>query len=304
MAAGEGEAVPGPHDLHEGLRGAVPLHQLVDRQLGQPNGQGQQDEARLEALAAPEEGQQGQQPHAPDDQGTTDQLGSSDRRLPAWEVRALQDARPPQTIPFILPAAKATLSDIVTPLNVLLLEAPLWAWGDPEGPPRAPGAYAWFADHAPAQVPAADLLVRQGRRLLAVGIAPRAAGGPGRDRLRASLRPRIGYDFAGRADASALRLALGVVLQGTLALRLEFSPAQDRFDWGEDGEAALSDWMQLHLRVSWLEHSRPWEVTDMAFRAQTLPLNPQAQDPSPFQRDLLARQAALRDEARARAAAG
>lgn len=187
---------------------------------------------------------------------------------------------------------------MASPLTQLLRQAPLWAWGEPGGPPRAPGACAWFSGRLPPEIPPAGLLVRQGRRLLAVGIAPRAAGGAGRDRLRTSLAPRITGDFTGPAHASALRMALGVVLAASLQLRLTVDAAGARFTWGEEGEAALSAWMQAQLRVSWLPHPRPWEIADMAFRTQTLPLNLNAQDPSPFQRELARRQARLQAEAR------
>ena len=47
------------------------------------------------------------------------------------------------------------------------------------------------------------------------------------------------------------------------------------------------------MRVRWLRHSRPWEVSDMAFRNLTLPLNLQAQEPSPFQIELGRRKAMM-----------
>jgi len=183
-----------------------------------------------------------------------------------------------------------------------LLSAPLWRWGASDGPPRAPGAYAWFNDALPPSVPDEGLLDREGMQLLYVGIAPRAAGGGDRDPLRTSLAPRIDYHFSGSADASALRMSLGVVLADSLGLVLELHPDGERFTWGGPGEADLSAWMREHMRVSWLRHPRPWEVSDMAFRNEVLPLNLQAQDPTEFQRSLAERQEAL--QARARAAGG
>ena len=178
-----------------------------------------------------------------------------------------------------------------------LLDAPGWRWGDPNAPPRAPGAYAWFSDALPPSVPPEDLHERDGHCLLYVGIAPRASAGGGRDPLRTSLAPRIAYHYDGRADASALRMSLGTVLSESLRLTLVRHQDGERFHWDEPGEAALSGWMQGHMRVGWLEHPRPWEVSDMAFRTLVLPLNLQAQDPTPFQRDLAARQASLQEQA-------
>ena len=100
---------------------------------------------------------------------------------------------------------------MASPLDALLA-APSWGWGEPGGPPRAPGVYAWCSDVVPAGAPADDLWQRDGYSLLYVGIAPRASGGPGQDALRTSLAPRIAYHFEGGAEASALRTALGVAL--------------------------------------------------------------------------------------------
>ncbi|PZC42226.1 MAG: hypothetical protein DK306_002368 [Chloroflexi bacterium] len=136
--------------------------------------------------------------------------------------------------------------------------------------------------------------------ILYVGIAPRASAGSGRDPLRTSLAPRIAYHYTGGAEASALRTALGIVLSAPLGLRLRLHEDGERFHWGPH-EPILSQWMQTHMRVRWLRHSRPWEVSDMAFRNLVLPLNLAAQDPTPFQRDLSARQASMQADARAAA---
>ncbi|MDE2639300.1 MAG: hypothetical protein OXI03_01825 [Chloroflexota bacterium] len=180
---------------------------------------------------------------------------------------------------------------MASPLDELL-SAPDWGWDEPGGPPRAPGVYAWAGDVVPSGLPEEGLWQRDGYSLLYVGIAPRAAGGPGRDPLRTSLAPRIAYHFEGSADASALRATLGVVLAKPLGLTLWRHADGHRYTWG-DGEAVLSRWMQAHMRVRWLRHSRPWEVADMAFRNLTLPLNLRAQEPSPFQIELGQRKAMM-----------
>jgi len=181
-----------------------------------------------------------------------------------------------------------------------LLDADLWSWGGPDGPPRAPGAYAWSCDALPPEVPSEGLHADDEFSILYVGIAPRASAGSGRDPLRTSLAPRIAYHYTGGAEASALRTALGIVLSAPLGLRLRLHEDGERFHWGPH-EPILSQWMQTHMRVRWLRHSRPWEVSDMAFRNLVLPLNLAAQDPTPFQRDLSARQASMQADARAAA---
>lgn len=183
-----------------------------------------------------------------------------------------------------------------------LLAAPSWGWGEPNGPPRTPGAYACASRSIPPGVPAEGLRILDGYAVLYAGIAPRAAGGAGRDPLRTSLAPRIAYHYEGGAEASALRTTLGLVLAMSLGLRLRLHDDGERFHWGE-GEARLSAWMQAELRMRWLPHPRPWEVSDMAFRNLVLPLNLAAQDPTPFQRDLAAAQERMQAAARSEAGA-
>jgi hypothetical protein len=176
----------------------------------------------------------------------------------------------------------------------------LWGRGQDDGPPRAPGAYAWFSDTIPADLPVEELWSRDGRRLIYVGIAPRASPGPGKDPMRTSLAPRSAYHYQGGAEASALRTALGIALGAESSLRLTLTLDKDgeRFSWGASGEAALSKWMQRHLRVGWLGRPHPWEVSDLAFRNLMLPLNPNAQKPTAFQQDLAAQLGAAQEQAR------
>ena len=174
---------------------------------------------------------------------------------------------------------------MATPLVKLVETAPLWSWGADRGPPRRPGAYAWFSDSVPSFIPDQSLAKRDGSALLYVGIAPRASTTGGRDPRRTSLEPRIRYHTTGSADASALRLTLGCVLAGELGLQLQQRPDDERFTWGT-GEALVSAWIQTHMRVSWIVHSRPWEISDMAFRSLFLPLNLNVTDPTPFHRTL------------------
>ncbi len=173
---------------------------------------------------------------------------------------------------------------MATPLDELTEIGPLWRWGDPAGPPKSPGAYAWFSDVVPASVTDGGLFEREGLTLLYVGIAPRASTAGGRDPHRTSLEPRIAYHVTGSAEASALRTTLGCVLAEPLRLTLELADDGERFTWGPDGEARVSAWIQQHMRVSWVVHSRPWEVSDMAFRSLFLPLNLNITDPNPFHR--------------------
>ena len=174
---------------------------------------------------------------------------------------------------------------MATPLIELTESAPLWSWGADFAPPRLPGAYAWFSDTLPRVIPNQGLAKRDDLALLYVGIAPRASAVGGRDPNRTSLEPRIRYHATGSADASALRLTLGCVLADVLGLHLYKRPEDERFTWGA-GEDRLSNWIQTHMRVSWIVHSRPWEVSDMAFRSLFLPLNLNVTDPTPFHRTL------------------
>ena len=132
---------------------------------------------------------------------------------------------------------------MASPADALIQQRPLWGWGDPDGPPRTPGAYAWFSDTVPPSVPVASglsddlfpLFHREGRTLLYVGIAPRAAASGGRDPNRTSLAPRITEHYSGSAAVSALRSTLGFMLTETLGLQLQLHADSERFTWGETG---------------------------------------------------------------------
>ncbi len=188
---------------------------------------------------------------------------------------------------------------MATALTELTEDAPLWSWGADFGPPRHPGAYAWFSDALPDFIPDQALATRDGLVLLYVGMAPRASTAGGRDPNRTALEPRIHYHATGSADASALRLTLGCVLADALDLQLHQHADGERFTWGV-GEAHLSEWIQAHMRVSWIVHSRPWEITDMAFRSLFLPLNLNVTDPTPFHRTLDNLKRQMEDGARER----
>ena len=47
----------------------------------------------------------------------------------------------------------------------------------------------------------------------------------------------------------------------------------ERLHFGRDGEAKLSAWLDDNARVSWVEHSAPWEVEAGVIERLSLPLN-------------------------------
>jgi len=64
---------------------------------------------------------------------------------------------------------------------------------------------------------------------------------------------------------------------------------------------ALSTWQREHLRLSWAEHARPWEIEGDVVAALSPPLNLAGNSSHPFHQKLSDARATFRDAARPRA---
>lgn len=148
--------------------------------------------------------------------------------------------------------------------------------------PASPGAYAWFFDVLPTHVPQNDYVTVDGFRLLYVGIA-----------VSESLRRRIIGCHLYRANTSTLRRTLGCLLIDVLNLRPLAQP-RNKFWWGRDGEARLTDWLQKHARIAHVTDTQPEDIESAAISRQgpLLPLNIQKNQANPFGRELRARRRA------------
>jgi len=157
----------------------------------------------------------------------------------------------------------------------------------PSPVPEVAGIYGWYFRTIPGGIDANRCIEVKDRKLLYVGIAPRAPG-----RSRATLRSRLRNHYRGNAEGSTLRLTLGCLLG--LELRrvgertvMTFGPA----------ELDLSTWMADNAFVTWIENPRPWLLESVLIRTLNLPLNLDQNADHKFHAAL----SELRRDARARA---
>ncbi len=142
----------------------------------------------------------------------------------------------------------------------------------PSPVPADPGVYAWYFDETPGDFDVHDCLRCDGKALLYVGIAPARPIANDGSPAKSNLRVRLRMHYAGNADASTLRLALGALLRE----RLGISPGRSaggRLTFGSDGEQRLSDWMAQHAFVTWKTHPEPWLLEHDLIESLDLPLN-------------------------------
>lgn len=161
--------------------------------------------------------------------------------------------------------------------------------------PAVPGVYAWYFDKIPPGVPADKCHRSRGHTLLYVGISPKEPSLNGRV-SKQSLQNRVRYHYRGNAEGSTLRLTLGTLLSDELGIMLRRVGSGTRMTFS-DGEAALSEWMELHARVAVVETPVPWLVESVLISELTLPLNLDQNAHSSFRADL----SRMRSAARARA---
>ena len=65
-----------------------------------------------------------------------------------------------------------------------------------------------------------------------------------------------------------------------------------------EGEQALSAWLATNVRVSWVVHSRPWELEQFLIERLDLPLNLEGNARNRFHPELTAKRAAAVARAR------
>lgn len=167
----------------------------------------------------------------------------------------------------------------------------------PSPVPAAAGVYAWYFTDPPAQVPLAGCHTLDGKVLLYVGISPDPAPRNGKPPSRQSLRPRIRTHFNGNAEGSTLRLTLGCLLAANLGIELRRVGSGTRMTFSS-GEHALSEWMDQHARVAWVEHPAPWIPEEGLIRELVLPLNLDQNAHSGFLLELKAIRHSSREKAR------
>jgi len=156
--------------------------------------------------------------------------------------------------------------------------------------PKEKGIYGWYFTPGSLPVPSAPYEATEGYELLYVGIAPKDAVS------KSLLRPRLVRHATGDASRSTLRLTVGVLLTEELGLILGIH--QGRTNWGPDGEARLTRWMNEHARIAWAVDPTPWVAEDELLAAATLALNVDGRSDA-FSTELKDRRTVARRAARA-----
>ncbi|WP_104044049.1 GIY-YIG nuclease family protein [Arthrobacter sp. ZGTC412] len=136
--------------------------------------------------------------------------------------------------------------------------------------PSKKGVYGWLFVPGTLPVPDAPYAHTDGFDLLYVGIAPKRPGTNGKESA-SRLRSRLPAHSKKDASRSTLRLTLGVLLAEELNLSLGIH--KGRLNWGVDGEARLTGWINTNARVAWVENQTPWVVEDELLERASLPLN-------------------------------
>ncbi len=165
------------------------------------------------------------------------------------------------------------LAELVEPERILR---------QPDLVPRASGVYGWwFGQVLHPQMSVDKCVRRDGFTLLYVGISPSKPRSDGSGGSRQTIRRRIRHHCRGKASTSTLRRSLGCLLADELGIELNAYGASGKCHFGS-GEAALSEWIAEHARVSWIEHPEPWLVEDHLIATLDLPLNLEGNQRHPF----------------------
>lgn len=127
-----------------------------------------------------------------------------------------------------------------------------------------------------------------------VGIAPKRPSTNGKESA-SRLRSRLTAHSIKDASRSTLRLTLGVLLAEELNLLLGIH--KGRLNWGVDGEARLTRWINTNARVAWAENQTPWVVEDELLADASLALNIDGRT-NAFSQELKVRRDAARSAAR------
>lgn len=164
--------------------------------------------------------------------------------------------------------------------------------------PRKPGLYAWFFKEIPPRVILENCVTLDELTLLYVGISPKAPPRGGGRPSRQTLWHRVRYHYRGNAEGSTLRLTLGCLLSKRLGIKLRRVGSGKRMTFTHQGEEKLSQWMDQHALVSWLENPAPWVVEEQLIRSLSLPLNLQGNEHHSFHPVLSAIRAQAKASAR------
>jgi len=187
--------------------------------------------------------------------------------------------------------AAVDAEDVVAALlgDPVSVEAALARAGE-GGLPAAPGFYAWWAaEGATAGAPHHPHPRRPELGLLYAG--------PARPSSRGTIRSRVaGQHVRGNTSSSTFRLVLASLLREELALTPRATASKVVLD--RDDDERLRDWQLRHLRLTWAEQERPWEVEAGVIALMRPPLNSAGNREHSFHPRVSSARAAFRAAAR------
>jgi hypothetical protein len=156
------------------------------------------------------------------------------------------------------------------------------------GAPSSPGFYAWWVTRgAIADAPHHPHPRHPELGLLYVGISPARASS------RADIRSRVlGQHVRGNTSSSTFRLVLASLLREELGLTPRLSGMRIVLDPADNER--LRDWQLRHLRLTWSERERPWEVEAGVIALMQPPLNSAGNSAHPFFERVKSARAAFR----------
>lgn len=134
--------------------------------------------------------------------------------------------------------------------------------------PPEPGIYSWWSDTGLRDLSLDGWLLRDGRRLLYVGICPNGTNSAS----KRTLRHRMKEHCRGPIRRSTLRRALTALLKDELGLQVG-KASDGKPVLLDGGEVRLSQWMSDHLRVAWMAHASPWVLETELIKSVSPPLN-------------------------------
>ena len=156
------------------------------------------------------------------------------------------------------------------------------------GLPAKPGFYAWWVARGSIDgIPHHPHPARPELGLLYIGISPTrpTSGGVIRSRV-------IDQHVRGNTASSTFRFVLAAFLVNELTLTPRATTKKVILD--REDNARLRQWQFEHLRLTWCERARPWEVEDAVIALLQPPLNCAANENHPFHPRVAAARAAFR----------
>lgn len=137
--------------------------------------------------------------------------------------------------------------------------------------PKALGLYTWWFKKGVFQQSFNGAPERSGYQALYVGIAPARAPQPERQRYR-TLQHRLKNHCSGPLATSTVRRTLLHLLADKLCVNISVRQSGKPFLSRSD-EQQLTNWMNQHARVSWIEHAAPWDLEHRLLQTNVFPLN-------------------------------